>query len=421
MNELVEKAEACVLNACADNFVRPLALPNRDAYIIAIDEITGSMTFFLGEPFRTTSNLLREAIVLLRNAVLLFERGFFDAAFYSLRQSVEVASTFVYFSELSEEDRKEKIANWESHIAKFPGEGEMLRQLESCGNMYKELKVEFPDFFERLTCFRKKINKYVHKQGYKCFYTYLAFHMEQTKTLTEEFEWFLNESITIVVVFRMILDPLPLLLLDDELCYRLPGVPTFPFSPEFVEKYMGGDFLEKYKKTTLYKTFEESVLQKPKYSETMYAFKNDDVIPRDKIAELECHLEDFSLSERIVLQLVKRLEKITRIHLLDGLITYFTDKPGVIMNSYSSREFVKLRQGEERDNLLFRDGYLSLVCAPSDFGAGEDCYFIETLEPFLEEELVLIKAVVKEEVVKYNLLQEAVINLFNEANETLSS
>ena len=71
--------------------------------------------------------------------------------------------------------------------------------------------------------------------------------------------------------------------------------------------------------------------------------------------------------------------------------------------------------------MLFRDGYLSLVCAPSDFGEGEDCYFIETLEPFLEEELVLIKAVVKEEVAKYNLLQEAVINLFNEANETLSS
>lgn len=103
----VEKTEACVFNACADNFVRPLTLPNRDTYIMAIDEITGSMTFFLGEPFRITSNLLREAIVLLRNAVLLFERGFFDAAFYSLRQSVEVASTFVYFSELSEEDRKD--------------------------------------------------------------------------------------------------------------------------------------------------------------------------------------------------------------------------------------------------------------------------------------------------------------------------
>lgn len=356
-----KKNDEVVFTSFSDNFVRPLTLPNRDTYIMAIDEITGSMTFFLGEPFRTTSNLLREAIVLLRNAVLLFERGFFDAAFYSLRQSVEVASTFVYFSELSEEDRKEKIANWESHIAKFPREGEMLRRLESCGNMYKELKVEFPDFFERLTCFRNKINKYVHKQGYKCFYTYLAFHTDQTKTLIEEFEWLLNESITIVVVFRMILDPLPLLLLDDELCYRLPGVPTFPFSPRFVEKYMGGDFLEKYKKTTLYKTFEESVLQKPKYSETMYAFKNDDYIPRDKIEEIEEHLDELVLREKIILQMVKRLDKITRIHLLDGLIEYFTDKPGVIMNSYSSREFVKLRQGEESDNLPFKGGYMSLV------------------------------------------------------------
>lgn len=265
------------------------------------------------------------------------------------------------------------------------------------------------------------INKYVHKQGYKCFYTYLAFHTDQTKTLIEEFEWLLNESITIVVVFRMILDPLPLLLLDDELCYRLPGVPTFPFSPGFVEKYMGGDFLEKYKKTILYKTFEESVLQKPKYSEMMYAFKNDDYIPRDKIEEIEGHLDELVLREKIILQMVKRLDKITCIHLLDGLIEYFTDKPGIEMGASSSLEFKALRKGPESDNLPFKGGYMSLVYAPSDFGPWEDCYFIETLEPFLEEELVLIKAVVKEEVVKYNLLQEAVINLFNEANETLSS
>lgn len=394
MNDTVEKAEACVFNACADNFVRPLTLPNQDAYITAIDEITGSMTFFLGEPFRTTSNLLREAIVLLRNAVLLFERGFFDAAFYSLRQSVEVASTFVYFSELSEEDRKEKIANWESHIAKFPREGEMLRQLESCGNMYKELKVEFPDFFERLTCFRKKINKYVHKQGYKCFYTYLAFHTEQTKTLIEEFEWLLNESITIVVVFRMILDPLPLLLLDDELCYRLPGVLTFPFSPVFVEKYMGGDFLEKYKKTTLYKTFEESVLQKPKFSEVMYALKSNYYISRDNIMELECNIDDLTIQEKIILKLVKQLSKITSIYLLDGLIHYFTDKPGIMMDSYSSSDFKALSMGNERKNLPFKDGYLSLVYGESDFSS-KDCYFIETLDPFLEEEFNLLENIVQ--------------------------
>ncbi len=108
--------------------------------------------------------------------------------------------------------------------------------------------------------------------------------------------------------------------------------------------------------------------------------------------------------------MVKRLDKITRIHLLDGLIEYFTDKPGVIMNSYSSREFVKLRQGEESDNLPFKGGYMSLVYAPSDFGAGEDCYFVETLEPFSKEELSLLKEIVRDEVAKYNAWLEEIYN-----------
>jgi hypothetical protein len=205
----------------------------------------------------------------------------------------------------------------------------------------------------------------------------------------------LTKAISIVAVFRVILDPLPILLLDDEIRYRLPNIITEPFSCEFIKRYIGEDFLNAYKNTTLYKEFEEDILQRPKFSEVMYALKSYNYISRDNIMELECNIDDLTIQEKIILKLVKQLNKITSIYLLDGLIHYFTDKPGIMMDSYSLSEFKSLSMGNERKNLPFKDGYLSLVYGESDFSS-KDCYFIETLDPFLEEEFSLLENIVQE-------------------------
>jgi hypothetical protein len=176
-----------IVRNLANNYVRPMSLEKSREYICAIDQIFFSMSYFIDERSRLTDSFLKEAITLLENSVIIFEKGFFDAAIYSLRQSVEMASIFVYFNELPENERKEKFSIWKSHDKDFPGEGAILNELKIKGETYKEIKESAPFFFEQLYDFRKKINKYVHKQGYKTFYTDLSSHPNEMIGIIETF------------------------------------------------------------------------------------------------------------------------------------------------------------------------------------------------------------------------------------------
>lgn len=48
-----------------------------------------------------------ELVQLITNAISLFEKGYFDSAYYSLRQSLETALIMVYLSDL-EGDKEKK-------------------------------------------------------------------------------------------------------------------------------------------------------------------------------------------------------------------------------------------------------------------------------------------------------------------------
>lgn len=52
---------------------------------------------------------LQEAIQLLANAIFLYEDGYFDCAFYSVRQASEVFDTMLYLVHADEEKRKNGI------------------------------------------------------------------------------------------------------------------------------------------------------------------------------------------------------------------------------------------------------------------------------------------------------------------------
>ena len=135
---------------------------------------------------------------MLINAIPLFEKGYFDAAFYSLRQAIEMSTTFVYLYDLPDDKKQEQIRLWKTTALGFPMRGNMDKELSSKGMKYADMKQKMPTFFKDLECVNKKLNKYVHKQGLKFLYVSRGRTNDTTRNkikaeLLKEFTYFLEK------------------------------------------------------------------------------------------------------------------------------------------------------------------------------------------------------------------------------------
>lgn len=118
--DLVEKKEN-------ENII-PNVLPEKEMYYLDLMNIEDS---FIGRIDVLFSNdFFREATQLIVNAITLFEKGYFDCAFYSLRQSLEISTTIIYFVDDNESNRDKKLKIW-SNEKRFPQQGQMLNELKN--------------------------------------------------------------------------------------------------------------------------------------------------------------------------------------------------------------------------------------------------------------------------------------------------
>ena len=77
-------------------YVKPIGIPNADGYITDLNNISLAVTGFV---HAWESNLFfGEASQLIVNAIGLFQLGYFDCAFYSLRQSIEISIGTIYLT-----------------------------------------------------------------------------------------------------------------------------------------------------------------------------------------------------------------------------------------------------------------------------------------------------------------------------------
>lgn len=58
------------------------------------------------------NTFLQESIELLTNAIEIFCEGYFDAAFYLVRSSIEVSTVGVYFSDADGKEKDERKSSW---------------------------------------------------------------------------------------------------------------------------------------------------------------------------------------------------------------------------------------------------------------------------------------------------------------------
>lgn len=359
-----------------ENYIRPIAVPEKEELYHDINEIADSIGGFIGDRHQVSYELVREAERLLVNAISVFEKGYFDAAFYLLRESIEVGTTFIYLFDLPEERRVKELAAWRSSVEHFPMKGQMQKELDKFGEIYSNMKSCMPSFFGKLDATYKRLNKYVHKQGFR--YLYIARWRLGNKgrkadqTLLRNFIKLTRDCIGLVAGLRLMIDPMPILQGEDEIDYRLGDVIGEPYSPRFLERYLGDGILDEYKRTSMYKDFRDDILSRERMSDVVYEFVREYHVGRSNIDAILSQTSLLSWHQLVILELIRRYSWIACVRMYRGLMTYFTDvRSNNTSPNFSSADFEKIEKGERKANVPFRQAYLTL------FKVGDDDFFLE--------------------------------------------
>ena len=303
-------------------YIKPLELCNAEKYIEDINNISFATTGFI---HAWESNLFfEEACQLLVNAIRLFQRGYFDCAFYSLRQSIETSIGIIY---LTANPNKEN--EWRMRCDGFDS-GAMSKWLREYEPTFKDIREKMNGFFDGVRNAQLKINKYVHKQGFVSFYKVTNNPIiSQQKDIPmdqiqKDFESFLKVCIGAVAIYRLTIDALPVVLMDDDIRLRTGELITEPYSQEFVDTYIGNDNIEAFKTTNTYKSFYESLHRNEKQNDAVYDLIHFQYYNREKMDDYEAQLHLCSFTDRVAMCLYTISIKISHVF-VDGIHWYHSD------------------------------------------------------------------------------------------------
>lgn len=386
--------------------VVPIDFPQGVGYISDIEMITMSITGILEA--QVSNMTLNESCMMLINAIKVFEMGFFDCAFYSLRQTIELSIGGIYLY-----SDKKRLHGWNKGERGFE-KGRMTQLLKNNDATFSDVIEKLQFYFDDLQKAESKINKYVHKQGVSTFYTYHGhtpnYYQKHKAKLIRDFDTFLKDCIGAVAVYRLIVDPLPLLLTDQNIAMRTPDTITAPFGQSFINKYINERVVEAYKQTAIYQGYYEELSAREKQNEAVYDLIHWQLIDRNFAADYKEQAHLLSAHDKLALIISFASEKVSNCYLMDGFLLYFTDVKSLRDNSLTlgNSYFQKFFPDERNSNLPFDNVFISRCSA-----FGETHYF-EHNEPLVEQEIALIKQFASELNIKYEETNEQLKNCYNE-------
>ena len=379
--------------------IKPLSLPKASEYLEDLSDLRLADSGFLTEvnPFL----FINEACQLLANSVKLFELGYFDCAFYSVRQAIELSLSGLYLF-----SNPDKIKGWKNLEKGFELRT-IVPELKIGKEEFAEIKELFSGFFERIEKEKTLMNKYVHKQGYKSlYYHYNSFNAhgkpERIALLTKDYETILHDTITAVALYRLVIDPYPILMLDGDIMARMPDLMTESFSRSFVEKYISEEFVERYKESKLYKGFYDYFKTLPVQNEAVYALIHWQLFERKDYDLIKKQHELLSLHDKEAVDLFM-LSRKTGSVILDGCLIYtsetkLSDSSLAIGDAYYSKIF----EGQKNYNVAYKGVFISRV------PLNDSMTYLKHSDVFTKEEIDNISS-----------LCEHYTRMFTEANEYL--
>jgi hypothetical protein len=359
--------------------IDPLVLGKKEEYYRALDNVVRGWSGRLDVLF--VNEFVRESIQLVINAIVLFEKGYFDCAFYSLRQSLEVSTTAAYFVDDTEENRNQEISRWR-RLDKFPMHKQMTNELQKRKLVFADIKEKMSQYFAELEDVKQVLNKYVHKQGYDKFYVLQNHPLNSSRekdrsVMISDFEHCLVKSIGAIAILRLVVDPLPVLLMDEDIFCRTGDLMTEGYDDAFVEKYIGLKHLEAYRNTEMFKSFYNSLMANEKMTDSVVRLVKYGIIARKEIDEILLQKHLLPVHDLTAVVLTAKSNKIANIYCFDGWHWYNTDIESVRKNNlFASRDFHSEKFTTQLYNLPYEEAYLSMV------SAGGENYCIEHNEKF---------------------------------------
>lgn len=371
------------------NKLHKFNLPDADEYIYAINNIQMATTGFINA--MESNKFFAEACQMIINAIRLYQDGYFDCAFYSLRQSIELSIGTIFLNA-----NPDKYRSW-NKLEKGFESGNMARYLADNEPTFKEVREKLCDYFDNLHELKKQIDKYVHKQGYKSFH--ISFQrvcgdllIQKEKALLKLFEKSLRACIGAVAIYRLIIDPMPLVLSDENLMMRSGDFITEPYSIKFITEYIGEDIVEKLKTTQTYSDIESWLLANEKQNPTTFTLIHYQGFNRADFLELSSQLHLCSFYDRIAVGLFMCSTKISQVF-LDGIFWYWSEVKsnrigGPVMGASYYDDLFKNFSGD--CNLPYDNVFISR------FTLLDKVHYVEHNEVLSDEEISIINVLFSE-------------------------
>lgn len=365
----------------------PLTIENKEKYYYDILNIEHSFSGIVGEG-TIINTFIMEAAQLIINAIELFEIGYFDCAYFSLRSAIDVSSTMVYLIDLPEEEKEKKLSAWKE-TREFPTQGRLVKELSEMGNNYKDMMNKMPYFFQNAKQIAEKLNKYVHKQGLQHFYISRNHPLNQQKsrdTFIQNFEYYLKKAIGIVAVMRLAADPFPILLMDKDILYRCFDSMTDPYSEEFTNEYIGKEIVGQYKMTELYKGVYESFIHEEEKNEATFNVMKHQYIDTTRKEDILQQLRLLYQHDIVCVTIAFACAKAIKLYTSSGILMYFTEKKtNRTKHQWNGKDFYRFANNEDKYNQPYDEVYISV------FQFRGDNYFIEHNDMLDEHDIELIK------------------------------
>lgn len=353
--------------------IRPVTIPNKEKYYYDLENIENSWSG-RADVWSIGNTFVMEAEQLLINSLELFEMGYFDCAYYSLRSAVDVSTTIVFLADMPETERERYLSKWKA-TEDFPMQRQMLKMLATDGDAFIDMKQQMPLFFSDAKTLSAELNKYVHKQGFQHFYVSKNHPINAHKSLDSfiaDFECYFKKCTGVVAVMRLAIDPFPVLLMDEEILYRCYDSMTDPYSAEFVDEYIGVETLSAYKNTARYTGMYNYFMAIDKKNEHVFnVVKHQYINATEKQAILnQAHL--MTAHDVISVLLTTSCNKIAKVYISNSLLCYFTErKTNRTSMSWSSADFDGFSKSASPLNQVYDEVFISA------FPFGEEVYLME--------------------------------------------
>lgn len=289
-----------------------------------VDELADSISGMVETP--SFNQFLLESCQLLANSLDLIHQGYFDAAFYSVRQAGEVILIGALFTNLDNAEREAKYKKWAS-LESFPSFSKLSGMLRAADSEYRELLEQMPEIDELISKLNRRANKYIHKQGHESFYTKpYGMAPESADRIREDYAEYFKAVVKACAIFRLAADPFPILRSDPQCEYRFPDCMTPDFSQSFIGNCLGNDFVEHYIETDYYRNWVNAIKSTfPQLKEATYNVSNVHYIDLSNIEDILDELDRLTLYEATaVLFTALFSEKVIAIH-ITGMLDAFSN------------------------------------------------------------------------------------------------